>query len=84
MIRLGSTSPLVYFERGLSYVAVLQLEEAIRDFDESIRLDPRFAPGFIGRAITHSAMGLDVEAQEDVDSAVRLGADRETLESLIQ
>ena len=60
-----------------------QYQLALEDMDEALRIDPQLAHVYANRSLTNTLLGKDVEAQQDVDLAVRFGIDRGTLESAI-
>ena len=57
----------------MSYVELSQHERAIKDHDESIRLDPQRAFAYRNRALTYTLLGKEVEARQDIERAVELG-----------
>jgi len=61
-----------------------QYQEAIKDFDASLRLAPGKTEAYAYRALTNTYLGNDGEAQGDVDRALELGFDPELLEILIE
>ena len=60
------------------------LEEAVAEYGEAIRYNPRLTQTYVSRAITYILLGRDAEAQQDVDRAVELGEERAPLEQQIQ
>jgi predicted Zn-dependent protease len=62
----------LYYNRGYEYAAKDDLERAIADYDESIRLDPKSAPGFARRADIHAAKGDNNRAIADYSEAIKL------------
>ena len=66
------------------YLNLGQVEAAIGDYGEAIRLDPRHADAYAGRALAYTALGKDSEADEDVKRAEELGVDSASLEEAIQ
>ncbi len=73
-----------YNERGIAYVGLGEYQRAIPDYDEAIRLDPRYALAHANRAKNYTLLGMDPEAAQDVERAVELGRDRDALESAIE
>ncbi len=63
----------VYIERG-------QPDRAMPDLDLAIKLDPWFAVAYANRAFARTLLKNDAEAINDVESAVKLGVDRDLLE----
>ena len=62
------------FRRASQYLA-----EALEDFMQALALEPALAAAYAGRAVAHAALGQDIEADADVESAVVLGADAAAL-----
>ena len=56
----------------------------IQDYDEAIRLNPEFALAYANRALYHTLLGNDAEAQQDAERSIELGVDRALLESAIE
>lgn len=56
---------------------------ALENFDEATDLFPEFADAFIGRAITYALLGQNEKAQQDIDQAVSLGINRDSLEFIM-
>ena len=75
---------LAYYNRGLTYFDLGQMERVIQDLGEAIRLDPVLAEAYLGRAMAYTFLGKDREAQQDVDRALALGFDRGTLDGAIE
>ena len=62
-------------ERNANGVALgeqARWEEAISEFDEAIRLDPRYAPAYLYRGGSYFSLGQFERAIQDYDEAVRL------------
>ena len=60
-------------ERGLEYNHLGQYEQAIRDFDEVIRLDPQDAAVYYNRGLAYGRIGNSIEAERDFAQAKELG-----------
>jgi len=56
----------------------------MQDLDSAIVLDPLFAQAYVRRAVVHTLLSEDSDAQKDIDRAVELGIDRGPLESEIR
>jgi len=59
-------------KRGSCYYAKHDLERAIRDFDQALRLDPRYAAAYDNRANALDARGDWDDARKDYDESLRL------------
>ena len=63
---------MAFNNRGLAYARNGQLDRAIEDLDQAIRLDPNLAEAFNNRGTAYGGKGLYVHAIEDLDQAIRL------------
>ena len=54
------------------YVRFGQLDRAIKDFDEAIRLNPQSAKAYYARGFAHQKLGRMPRANQDFDKAIRL------------
>jgi tetratricopeptide (TPR) repeat protein len=48
-------------------------DDSIKSFTRAIELDPSFAPAYVFRAFSYSALKMNEKAKEDLETAVRLG-----------
>src|SRR5271165_1469487 len=62
----------VNFDSGVTSLGKLDYNKAISEFTEAIRLDPTFAPAYLGRGNAHSNQGNLDEAIRDYCEAIRL------------
>ena len=65
-----------YFNRGIAYARLEENQQAIKDFDKAIELNPKLAQPYYNRAIAYLRLGDDRQAIEDYKSAARLGHKR--------
>jgi lipoprotein NlpI len=63
---------VAYKNRGRAYSAKGDLDRAIADFGEAIRLDPKLAAGYAGRCGTYTTKGDYDLAIADCNEAIRL------------
>ena len=61
-----------------------RLGEAIAKYDEAIRLNPKLAVAYANRGIARTHLHKDLEAQQDIERAIELGADHAELERIIK
>jgi tetratricopeptide (TPR) repeat protein len=61
----------LYLSRGQVYLASNALELALRDFEETLRLDPGRADAYLGRAYARVKLGDAPPATADADRAVK-------------
>ena len=70
--------------RARAYVDLGRYEKAIGDLDRALEISPDSAPAHAGKAVAHAHLGDDVQAREEADKAVELGADRDTMDKAIE
>ena len=71
--------PQILFS-GVPLDVLSEYQRAKSDYDEAIRLDPDDGMACYNRAIVHTCLGMDREAQTDADRADGLGFDPSLLE----
>ena len=81
--KLNTKGAHIYYQRALLLIAMGQPESAINDFAAAIEADPKHMDAYLNRSMMHALVGRQGEAQDDVEKAVALGADRSSLESRI-
>ena len=69
--------------RGTAYLSLGEYQRATEDLNEALRLVPQFATAYVNRAVSYTLLGMDAEAQEDIERAIELGFDRGVVESAI-
>ena len=62
----------VYNSRGIAKLQLGQVDEAILDFDQAVRISTMFAPAYMNRGQAYSDLGLHRRAIQDLDEAIRL------------
>ena len=85
-IRLDPNSAQALYNRGQAYFTIGQPEKAVPDFTRAIEVDPKdrqVALAYAGRAMAHTLMGNDDEAQIDFSRAVRGGFEARRLLAMI-
>ncbi len=65
-------SPSVLRLRGIAYGTAGRHDLALADFDEAIRMNPKFALGYVERGIAKGVMGDLPGATNDLDAALAL------------
>ena len=75
-------NPQLFYDRGFVEFTRGNYRAAILDdgFDNAIKLDAEFTDAYVKRGIAHAVLGDDEDAQEDIDKAVALGADRQEIQ----
>lgn len=61
-----------YFNRGCAYLDIRIYEVAIHDFSKVIEYTPEDAEVYFKRATAYYCLNKDVEANEDLETAIRL------------
>jgi len=61
--------------RGNRYLELSQLRRAIEEFDEAIRLDPKYAVAYGNRAIAYKLQGNKAKAISDFEKFIALASD---------
>lgn len=84
--RLKCQAALGFTMRGDSRFELdelVQYKRAIDDFEEASNLETLFVEAYVGRALAHTDLGDDAEAQQNVERAVELGYDRASLRQAV-
>lgn len=66
---------LTYYNRALAYIAQKKWNEAIRDFDEAIKLKPDFMIGYYRRGTAYLEQKSYTAAQGDFEKVIELNPD---------
>ncbi len=61
-----------YYNRGGAYERKGEYDQAIKDYDEAIYLDPGYVPTYLNRGNAYQGKGAYDQAIEDYDKAIRL------------
>ncbi len=61
-----------YYERGETYYDKAEFKEAIKDYDEAIRLDSNFVDAYGMRGAAYCSLGEYEQGIKDYDEAIRL------------
>ncbi len=64
-----------YNTRGNRYLEQRQLKRAIADFDEAVRLDPKYAVAYGNRAIAYKLQGNKTKAISNFEKFIALASD---------
>jgi tetratricopeptide (TPR) repeat protein len=79
----SATDPAArHFSRGLTYYDLGDFDSAVKEFSSAIKLNPRHARAFAFRALAYGYLGNAVEAQTDLELAIRLKADPKLVEEV--
>ena len=63
----------MYGNRATAYYSLGRYQEALRDYDRAIALNPNNPNSYNGRALTYRALGNFAAAQEDFTKSCSLG-----------
>ena len=69
---MGQSLARLYTARGVAYQAKGDLDSAMADFDESMRVDPKYARAYTTRGVNWYRKGNLDRAMADFDEAIRL------------
>jgi serine/threonine protein kinase len=74
---IGATSEAAgcFYNRALSFAALGRTEEALRDYDQALQLDPTLADAALNRGLLHYRVRHYLAALLDLERARELGAD---------
>jgi len=76
IIKAGSDSKIIladaHLNRGNVYMAKLDFERALSDYDQAIRLNANSVPAYISRGYSFLRIGERERARADLDQAVRI------------
>jgi tetratricopeptide (TPR) repeat protein len=61
-----------YINRGAAYAMIGNMQTALTDMSEGVRLDPDFPNGYKNRSLVYQALGRVPEAQEDLQKYLAL------------
>jgi tetratricopeptide (TPR) repeat protein len=64
--------PLAYQNRGFAYLKLKQLDKAIADYDNALRLEPKQAASLYGRGLAKQKKGDQAGGNADIEAAKRL------------
>ncbi len=79
------TASAAFDDRGCAYLALAKLDEAHRDFDRAIELDPELFVAYGNRGLVRILQGRDAEAEADFAHYLRYAGDnKDTLEALVR
>jgi tetratricopeptide (TPR) repeat protein len=71
-LEAGASDPALYHNRGVGYTLLNQLDRALADYSEAIRLDPSHARAYEARARVYLQRGDVVRSQADAERAAEL------------
>lgn len=78
---MGKT--IFYFSRGKAFQSINDMDNAIMDYSEAIKLFPQFADAYISRGICHIEKNDSSEAMSDLYKAFELRPDDKEIWSLL-
>ena len=71
---------MAYSNRGLAYHYLGQLDRAIEDYDEAIRLNPNLAETYYNRGRAYKEQGKKAEAIADFEKSIALTTNPQLIE----
>ena len=79
-----SISQQDYVERGLSYHAIGDYQNAIADFNQSIKIEPLYGSGYYYRGLTYLALGQKQEALADFKRTLEVDKEHPEAEEIMK
>jgi len=70
--KVGTPSPADLVNQGVEVARTGEYDAAIHNFDEAIRIDPKYVPAYDNRGTAEMAKGDLARAMADYDEAIRL------------
>jgi tetratricopeptide (TPR) repeat protein len=70
----SKTDPQLYYTRGLACLKLRKTKEAISDFNDAIRLNPKMATVYVNRGLAYSSERLYDKAIADYTAAVAINS----------
>ena len=70
--KVGAETKEDYFNSGIAYYELGEYQQAIKDFNQAIRLDPKFAEAYNNRGSAYYGKGQYDEAIADYTKAIEL------------
>jgi tetratricopeptide (TPR) repeat protein len=71
-LQVDPKDPLIFYHRGLAYVAQDDFAEALADFTEALKINPKNPMAHYHRGIAHRLLGQHDQAIEDYTRALKL------------
>ena len=82
-LELEPDSVGVRYKLGVELAHTGDLDDAIKDFSEAIRLKPGWAEAYANRAVAHAERGDAAESDQDAARARSLGVDAARLTEML-
>ena len=79
-----SISQKDYADRGLSYHAIGDYQNAISDFNQSIKIEPLYGSGYYYRGLTYQALGQKQEALADFKRVLEVDREHPEAEEIMK
>ena len=84
MANAASISQKDYADRGLSYHAIGDYQNAIADFNQSIKIEPLYGSGYYYRGLTYQALGQKKEALADFKRTLEVDKEHPEAEEIMK
>ena len=84
MANADSISQKDYADRGLSYHAIGDYQNAISDFNQAIKIEPLYGSGYYYRGLTYQALGQKQEALADFKRVLEVDKEHPEAEEIMK
>ena len=84
MVRLDPSNAEAFFYQGNLLRAVGEPQEAIQSYDRAIELNPEHAWAYAHRAVAFALSEDPVRTNLDIERAVELGLDRNSVQGMVE
>ena len=80
VIRFRPDDAIAYYNRGNLQFKLKKYEDAISDYDKSILLQPKYINAYYSRGITKNELGRTLEAKHDLQTALKIAEETNSVE----
>ncbi|MYB92523.1 tetratricopeptide repeat protein [Candidatus Poribacteria bacterium] len=72
---------MAYYNRGVQKILCEELNDAIADFNQAIRIKPNYVEAYVNRGQTKAVLGRTDEARVDFQKALELAEQQENIDA---
>lgn len=81
---LDPYNPTIQFNLGTAYLSMGFFEQAVVNLDRAIEMQPENSDALGNRAVARTALGQDELAEQDIKSAIELGAPPDGIHAVVE